>query len=291
MSDSDRAAVHREFAVDLTEGDGRTIDMRVVPYNAVARVADPPDFEPYDEVWRPGAFDNQVKAANRVSVFLNFEHQQGLPGLVGHGVALRDNDEGLDATFRVHENSDGDKALHLVREGILHGASIEAIPLRSATRGGVTERLRGHLRAVALCREPAYKEAQVLAVRTEPLPEPEPLADEMVERLARLGIEPVPFRNVVHRVWDAAADRFEDDEYARACLVDRGGDGPVKERCAVPVLEPNGDLNVNALPAAASAVSALPLSLRGQAARKLIRYYRQASLTPPPSLQVHATRN
>lgn len=297
MTDSERPALHREFAVDLTEGDGRTIDMRVVPYNSVARVADPPDWEPYDEMWLPGAFEKQVTAANRVNVFLNFEHHQGLPGLVGHGVELREDADSLQGTFRVHENADGDKALYLVREGILGGASIEAVPLRSQKRGGVVERIRGHLKAVALCREPAYKEAQVLAVRTEPQPAAESLPDATVERLARMDITPLLIRAIVRGPWDGSPARFEDDEYQRSCLIDRGGDGPPKQRYSLPVLEPNGDLNVNALPAAAAALSGgrTPLTgvsqaMRGSAARKLIRYYRQASMTPPPTLQALAVR-
>jgi hypothetical protein len=34
----------------------------------------------------PGLYDKQLRAANRV--FLNFEHQQGVAGIVGHGIEL-----------------------------------------------------------------------------------------------------------------------------------------------------------------------------------------------------------
>ncbi len=302
MTDDQRVAVEREFAADLSEGDGRTVDLRVVPYNTIARVSDPPDHVPYDEVWRPAAFERQLNAANRVDVFLNFEHQRGLGGIIGHGVELRETEDGLYGTFRLHENPDGDKARNLLHEGLLNGVSLEAVAIRSQKRGGVVERLRGHLDAVALCRtgasrRPAYKDAQVLAVRTEPAAAPEPVADPNTERLERIGFVPIVLRAVVSKPWDGSAARYEDDEYARACLVDRGGDMPVKERHSLPVLEPNGDLNRNALPAAAAALAGgrspmmgVSPAMKAAAARKLIRYYRQADMTPPPALQALAAR-
>jgi hypothetical protein len=67
---------------------------------------------------------------------------------------------------------------------------------------------------------------------------------------------------------------------------------PVKERCSLPVLEPNGDVNANALGAAAAVLSGARGGLRGvspsdkaKAARKLMRYYAQAEMTPPDSLR------
>lgn len=181
----------REFPVDLAEGDGRTIDLRVVPYNTVARVADPPDWTPYDEMWMPGAFDKQLSSANRVEVFLNFEHQQGLQGIIGHGAELRETANGLEGTFRVHDNADGEKALSLVREGLLRGVSLEAKPMRSTRgEGGVMQRVRAHLDKVSLVRtgRPAYKDAMVLAVRTEPVEQVPVFDPELAERIARFGI-------------------------------------------------------------------------------------------------------
>jgi HK97 family phage prohead protease len=181
----------REFPVQLKEGDGRTIDLRVVPYNTIARVADPPHYNPYDEMWMRGAFDKQLTAASRIEVFLNFEHQQGLQGIIGHGVTLIDTEDGLEGTFRVHDNADGDKALSLVKEGLLRGVSLEAKPMGKSPRvNGVVQRHRAHLDKVSLVRtgRPAYKDAAVLAVRTQP-PEPVPVFDpDLAERLAKVGI-------------------------------------------------------------------------------------------------------
>ena len=45
-------------------------------------------------------------------------------------MALREEADALYGTFRVHPGTDGDKALHMVNEGVLTGLSIEALPTR-----------------------------------------------------------------------------------------------------------------------------------------------------------------
>ena len=79
------------FEAELAAGDGRTIsEARIVPYNTPATVSDPPDFRLYQEMFVPGAFERQVNAPNRVPVWLNFEHEQGIRGLIGSGTELSD---------------------------------------------------------------------------------------------------------------------------------------------------------------------------------------------------------
>lgn len=314
MSDEQRELLLREFPVEVSEGgDGRTLEARIVPYNTPTQVVDLPENggtgQPYMESWAPGAFDRQAGAVSRVKVWLNFEHEKGLRGIVGHGVQLDSRDDALYGTFRVHDNSDGNKALQMVRDGLLTGISLEALPLRTRrTAEGIVERVRAHLEKVSLCRVGAYEDAAVLALREappeeepepeEPAPEPEPEEPtEAALALQRIGWEPLLVRAVVRKPWNGSAARFEDDEYKRSCLIDRGGDTPVKERCSLPVLEPNGDLNANALGAAAAALSGARGGLRGvssaqkaTAARKLIRYYAQAGMDPPPSLRSIASR-
>lgn len=303
MSEQEREPLIREFPVELTEGDGRTIEARIVPFNTPTRVADPPDYRPYTETWLPGAFDRQTGAADRVKVWLNFEHEQGIRGIVGHGQKLESRPDALYGVFRVHNNADGDKALELVREGLLGGVSLEAKALRSNQRDGIVERVRAHLDKVSLCREPAFVEAQVLAVREaatvdeaeEEQAPPEP--SEVEQALARIGYEPLLKRAVTRKPWDGSASRFTDEQYLRSCLIDRGGDAPPKERASLPVLEPNGDLNANALGAAAAALSGARGGLRGvsveqkaTAARKLMRYYGMAGMDAPQSLRMMASR-
>jgi len=323
-ADPERIVREVTFAV----GDGRTIEARIVPYNTDTKVVDLPEHGgtgvPYLERWLPGAFDRQANAANRVEVLLNFEHQRGISNVVGHGIALREEPDALYGTFRVHPGPDGDKALHMVNEGILTGLSVEAVPKKSQRNPeGIVERVKATLDNVALCRlgRVAYQQAQVLAVRESPENDTEfpgsvdvyetvyPDADrvsamdaavpalqrssEVDELLQRVGFEPLLRRAVVRTQWNGSASRFEEDEWERSCLLDRGPqfDTP-KTRFAFPVLEPNGDLNVNGMHAAASRINQAQSSAqaKARAARKLARYYRQAGEDPPPMLVAMAGR-
>jgi uncharacterized protein len=202
----DRGLIRRTFAAEMSEGDGRTIDVRVVPYGERITHNDGrggvPKGVPYTEEWAPGTFSHQLGAANRVLV--NFEHQEGLGGVVGHGKALLERQDGLYGSFKMHETPDGDKALMLVREGVLHGISLEAEGRRSIrTAEGVIRRVKANLVNVALCRTPAYAGAVVLALREEA----EPLLDEeflpiqpdpeVIERCRALGIA-LPQRYEAH---------------------------------------------------------------------------------------------
>jgi HK97 family phage prohead protease len=311
MSELDPERLVREVSFAV-EGDGRTIEARIVPYNTSTQVVDDPKHGgtgvPYIERWLPGAFDKQTNAANRVKVWLNVEHEPGFRAVVGHGVALRSDPDALYGTFRVEPGLDGDKALHMVNEGVLTGLSVEAIPTRSRkTVDGIIERVRAVLDKVSLVRDglAAYEGAQVLAVREAPDPEPEPDEPEPVPEpdpgraaevdavLERLGIEPTLRRAVSRSPWNGAAARFTDEQYQRSALICRPGDDPPKTRCSLPVLEPNGDINANALGAAAgrlNQVTGITPAMRASAARKLLRLYRQCDMEPPEMLRAMAAR-
>lgn len=313
----ERATVVRAFSVELGHegGDGRTVEARIVPYNTTATVSDPPHYKPYLESWMPGCFERQTRAAGRVKLLANFEHEDGLRGIVGHGTDLIDRgDDALYGVFRIHANADGDKLLNLIDEDIVGGVSLEAVTLRSVISAeGVVQRVRAHLDKVSFCRTPAFSDARVLAVREappldpddpdEPPPPDEPEPDEpSVDRSAALDVdvssrlEALGFESVVRLVsnqpWDSSADRFTDEEYARSCLVFRDGDEPTKARYSLPVLEPSGEINADGVREAARRLnnSGLSVELRAQAARKLIRYYRQLGEQPPPALVSLARR-
>lgn len=191
MSTSDeRTPLVRELPLELAEGDGRTIDARIFPYNEAARVADPPDYTPYEEAFVRGCIAPQVTAAHRV--WLNFEHEDGLRGIIGHGAELEEREDGAYASFRVHDNADGNKALQLVRDGLLTAMSAEFLALKSQIRDGVTHRIRVHLDRVSLVRRGAYPRAEVLAVRAEPVvidvPKLNQLPDDVLDSLGSLGL-------------------------------------------------------------------------------------------------------
>ncbi len=201
--------IRREYAADLTPGDGRTVDCRIVPYGERIEHDDGlggvPVGMPYTEEWAAGAFTKQLGAANRV--LANVEHQAGLAGIVGHGVALIERSDGLYGSFKIHDNPDGDKALMLVKEGVLDTISLEARPQKTVrTRDGVVRRVKAHLEAIAFARFGAYPSATVLAVRHPATFEEEeipaelvlaPIDAETIERVRRLGVS-LPERYEAH---------------------------------------------------------------------------------------------
>ncbi len=163
--------LRRAFAVNLTTGDGRTVDARIIPFGERIQHNDGLGGVPrgvmYEEEWLPGVFRHQLKAADKVVG--NYEHMEGPRGLVARATALREESDGYHATFRMLEGPDADKTLELIREGVLDSVSIEARPVRNnRTAAGVIQRVRADLRAVAFTRFGAYAGARVLAVREDP---------------------------------------------------------------------------------------------------------------------------
>lgn len=176
--------VVRTFTAEIaSDGDGRTIEGLVIPFDVEQTVSDPPDFQPYRESIARGAFRRAVKAPNRVNerepdpVLLDFEHYGALThdalgsmgsiaGTLGHATELVEQPDGLHGTFRVLNGPDGDKALELVHEKVLRGFSVAMRPLKSARIPGGFRRLLVHLDRVSLCRTGAYPESRVLAVRS-----------------------------------------------------------------------------------------------------------------------------
>jgi Escherichia/Staphylococcus phage prohead protease len=180
------ALLVREFQAEFTPGDGRTVDVRIVPYGVAADVSDDRGKTFYREEWAAGAFDDQLVAGHRLKVLLNFEHRGGIGDIVGKGVALRSMPDGLHGTFRMASTQDGDKALELINDGILDSVSLEAVPKKSVrTAAGVVRRVKAHLHNVAICRQGAFPDARVLAVR-----ESHHVIDELPAELVAHDLDP-----------------------------------------------------------------------------------------------------
>jgi HK97 family phage prohead protease len=201
---AETAYLERTYEVNLEVAKGRTVDVRIVPYGETALVDDgfggAPAGVAYREQFMPGVFSHQVNAANRV--LANVEHERGIGGIVGRGLALREASDGFHGSFKLLENPDGDKALMLINEGVFTGISLEARPMKNVrTHEGIVQRVKAHLRGIAFCREGAYSGAQVLAVREATfvdeellLPDTDP---DLVERCRRLGLR-LPQRFEAH---------------------------------------------------------------------------------------------
>lgn len=187
----------RTFSAAITPGDGRTVDLRIVPYGERIVHNDglgglPRGIE-YVEEMAPGVFDHMIPVPHKV--LMDVEHEEGIAGIVGRGLTLASRTDGFHGSFRILKTQAGDTALELVREGVLAGASVECLfdkSIRAAD--GVVRRIKATLNKVALCREPAYKGAVVLGLRThspvivdeELLPIP--FNPELAERISALGI-------------------------------------------------------------------------------------------------------
>jgi HK97 family phage prohead protease len=185
----------REFRADLQVGDGRTVDVRIVPYGERITHDDGyggvPRGVPYQEEFLPGAFNHQLNAANRITA--NVEHEKGIAGKVGHGVMLREMPDGLHGTFRLLDTPAGETTRQLIEAGTLDSVSLEARRVKDIRRDGVIQRAKVNLHGIAFTAFGAYKNARVLALREEAqlLDEellPVDIDPERVERLRAQGI-------------------------------------------------------------------------------------------------------
>ena len=92
--------------------------------------------------------------------------------------------------------------------------------------------------------------------------------------------------------WNGAASRFADaNAYCKSCLIDENEGEKVIAKCKLPVKEPSGAVNRNAVHAAAAAlaggrggVNASPASKKS-AAKKLVRLYGEIGDEVPDSIK------
>lgn len=83
---------------------------------------------------------------------------------------------------------------------------------------------------------------------------------------------------------------YDDAQWQSACILDRGAGSTPKERYALPVREPDGDLNRNGVHAAAARLAGAgggvdaPATAKRSAAKKLMSLYREIGDPPPDSI-------
>jgi phage head maturation protease len=271
----------RTYGVEAQMSDDRTLDVRVVPFDEVVQVADPPDFKPYKEQFMPGVFSRQESAANRVLLRVGPGHtgldantgerKPGLAGVIGHGTELVNADDGYLGRFKMHSGAEAETARELVREGVLHGVSAEFLPVVSRRSSeGIVQRVKAHLDSVLLTYQPAYSKAQVLAMREEDEVfedeslMPPPVNKALLERCFDLGIDlPEGMAVLLSRAyteipWDGSASRWDTPEaYCAAAAIDLNTPGgpKTKDRCHLPYKEPgSGAINVGGVRAALSRI-------------------------------------
>ena len=215
--------IRRTFATEISAGDGRTVDVRIVPYGERITHNDGLGGKPrgvdYQEEYLPGVFAHQVNAAHRV--IANYEHGEGIGDIVARGVSLRESADGFHGTFRLLDNEAGNTMLELISQGAVDGVSVEARAVRNIVNGGLIQRAKAHLMGVAFTRFAAYKGARVLALREEAETTidadllPTDLDPELIKRMSSMGVT-LPSRYEAHPETDTPADAGTPDESAPA---------------------------------------------------------------------------
>jgi phage head maturation protease len=203
LREIEEALLVREFVAADLEVKGRTVDVRVVPFEEVATVSDPPYERTYREQWLPGVFDHQLNAANRIHA--RYGHSQAVIDVVGHGISLRQEADGYHLSTKIHETAGGETALALLRDGALPCVSLEAMPVTSRRSvGGIVQRIKANLTGFAFCRQGAFAGAQVLAIREATIVDaidaellPVEIDPERIARLRAQGIA-LPSRYQAH---------------------------------------------------------------------------------------------
>lgn len=199
---------------------------------------------------------------------------------------------------------EADEAINLLAEGRM-GISVDLDSTAMEVDEELMEpgempqmRVSGRIRAATLVDIPAFVEAYA-SLGDRPIVEEEVeddmilasgcapcVAKELDEHFATL----VDFA-ISESSWDGAASRFTDEEWVRSAVVDRGEEfETAKERYAVPILEPNGDLNRAAVHAAAGRINQVeaPPAAITAGERKLVAAYRRLEEEPPESLTAAA---
>jgi HK97 family phage prohead protease len=155
-----------ELRADAAGGDGRTVDLRIVPFGVLGRT--PQGLEMVER----GAFEGTDPDA----VVLRQDHADPP---AGRGTSLEERDDGAYMSFRIARTPRGDELLANLAERMHRNASIgfEEIAGGSTMRAYRGEPVRVHrrlrLREVGTTWRPVYPEAQVLAVRAEDLEMPD----------------------------------------------------------------------------------------------------------------------
>jgi phage head maturation protease len=155
-----------QLRADGEGGDGRTVDLRIVPFGTIGRTANG------NELIERGAFEGTDPS----EIVLRQDHADPP---AGRGISLEERDDAAYMSFRVAKTPRGEELLANLAEGMHRSASIgfEEVPGGSTVKAYRGEPVRVHkrlrLREVGTTWRPVYPEAAVLAVRAEELGMPE----------------------------------------------------------------------------------------------------------------------
>jgi hypothetical protein len=217
----------------------------------------------------------------------------------------------IKASGRFTLSPESDEAIGLVADGMLRGVSVDlddvTVELQNEDgttfdldtgdpRDAIETVVDGRVASAALVSIPAFQEAYIsLGTWDDDLgPAAVTSGGDCAPCAARemdaYYAEVAEFA-IAEGEWDGSAGRFDDEQWQRSTVVDRGPSfDTAKTRYAVPIREPNGDLSRAGVHAAASRINQVDASPAALTAgkRKLVAAYRQLDEDPPEVLQASA---
>ncbi len=146
------------FEIRAAEDGTHYIEGICVPYGKVTtRVG------PVPELFERGAFAELVASGAKVKLTDYSHHPQRVP--VGYSQVFEERAAGLWSRFRINRTPEGESAVANTREGVYAGLSVGFIAREHVMRDGVRHVTSARLDHVSLVEDPAYREAEILAVR------------------------------------------------------------------------------------------------------------------------------
>jgi len=242
----------------------------------------------YGDVIEKGAF---TKTANEANGTLPMLWQHDTDEVIGTYPQMAENEHGLEVEGRiVLATQRGREAHALLKAGAIKAMSIGfTIPEGKADfdQQTQTRSIREvRLWEISLVTFPANTRAAITQVKNREL---RGEADEVAE----LRKELAALKASLEQRWDGEASNYSDEEWEKACILDRGSGTP-KERYGLPIATPGNsyasDPDKGGVAAAASRIGHTngPAGAIHTAYQRLEAAYKHLGLIVPPSVAEHA---
>jgi HK97 family phage prohead protease len=227
-----------------------------------------------DDMFEPGAFAKSAEDWNRAKSRLPLLdwHGDSLDRIIGAVTQLKSVPQGLWFRAGFTKDDRGQRARQLAKDGYLDGVSVGWLPIHQPT-----------IKAIGGKAVQVIREARVHEISLTPTP---------ANTMARLAsVKSLEVKAVSDKPWSQFTEAdYTLEQWRRACLISVEGATDTKAGYKLPVREPDGTLNRNAVHAAAGghgvgAVQGISADKKRAAARALVGLYRsQLGEDPPPSL-------
>jgi len=195
MTDTFQRAVATDLVSELAD-DGRTVTVRLVPWDKPQPVADRNGRAQYVETFVRGGLQVDLER-----VLVEREHDGPIVGLL---TAVDDRLDGLYGTIRMSRSAVGTDTLADIEARILRSVSVDFLDQPVPAGAQTVIRSAAQLRRVAFVMDPAL-DAPVLSVRS--VPEPEPQGEPEMENETVIEAETAPPVEVVEVVEQRSAPR------------------------------------------------------------------------------------